>query len=137
MSRELTYAEQVAPYPDSNDPDVAEKLARYLATMVQGDVAHTAGHYYMSAPVGDKQAARDYALVIGRMVGNFGTLSLLRTLIAADPDLANKAARKLVDAWDAGEAVGEWTWQWLVEYGIDAEKVGAEIKPFERIEVAA
>lgn len=137
MSRELTYAEQVAPYPKSDDPDVAVKLARYLACQVEGDITHTVGHYYMSAPVGDKQAARDYALVIGRMVGNFGALSLLRVLIVRDPELANSAARQLVDDWDAGEAVGEWTWQWLVEYGIDADKVGAEIKPFERIEAAA
>jgi hypothetical protein len=137
VSRELTYTEQVAPYPKSNDPDVAVKLARYLATMVQGDVAHTAGHYYMSSPVGDKQAARDYALVIGRMVGNFGTLSLLRTLIAHNLALANQAARRLVDDWNAGEAVGEWTWQWLAEYGIDPERVVAEIKPFERVEANA
>lgn len=137
MTRELTYAEQVAPYPDSEDPDVAVKLARYLACLVQGDITHTFGHYYMSAPVGDRQAARDYALVIGRMVGNFGTLSLLRTLIVRDPELANSAARQLVDDWNAGEAIGEWAWQWLVGYGIDPEKVRAEIKPFERIEAAA
>ena len=137
MSREQTYVEQLAPYPDSGDPDVARKLARYLTCLVQGDIAHTAGHYYMSSPVGDKQAARDYALVIGRMVGNFGTLSLLRTLIVRDPELANSAARQLVDDWNAGEAVGEWVWQWLVESGIDPERVVTEIKPFERIASSA
>lgn len=136
MSRELTYAERVAPYPESDDPEVAVKLARHLACLVQSDIAHTASHYYMRSPVGDKQAARDYVLVIGRMVGNYGTLSLLRTLMLADLDLATGAASQLIDDVNAGEAVGERVWEWLEEYGIDPEKVGADTKPFERIEAA-
>lgn len=90
MSREPTYAEQLAPYPDSGDLDVARKLARYLACLVQGDIAHTAGHYYMSSPVGDAQAARDYALVTGRR----GTgVSSRASLAAGSPDLRGRAGR--------------------------------------------
>lgn len=137
MSRELTYAEQVAPYPKSDDPAVAVKLARCLACFVQADFARTSNHHYLSAPLGDKAAAREYSLLICRMVGNYSTLSLLRTLIAADLDLATGTASRLVDDLAGGEAVGEKVWDWLREYGIDPDKVAADLKPFERIEAAA
>lgn len=104
---------------------------------MQADFARTSNHHYLSAPPGDKAAAREYSLLICRMVGNYSTLSLLRTLIAADLDLATGTASRLVDDLAGGEAVGERVWDWLREYGIDPDKVAADTKPLERIEANA
>lgn len=100
------YAATVAPYPKSTDDDPAEKLARFLTCLVQGDIVRTVDHYYLASPPGDRAAAREYGLVVGRLVGHYGVLKLLRVLIDTDRVVADSAARRLIDDWDGGESMG-------------------------------
>jgi len=114
MSNEQSYLEQVAPYPSSEDPDVADKLARYLAGLVQSDIARAGDHHYLRSDRGSvdyRRAAREYGLLVGRLVGHYGVLALLRRMINIAPAEADVAARALVEDWNAGDPIGEWTWE--------------------------
>lgn len=53
---------------------------------------------------------------IGVSCQGYSTIYLLAVLRAIDPKVADIAARDLVAALDAGDAMGEWVWQWRQEY---------------------
>ena len=133
MAPEPSYMDQIAPYPDPDDPQVAESLARWLTCQVHADNAQVGKHYYPSSPPGDRQAARDFGFLISRVTSNFGVLLLLRTLIDRDPEVANRAAHDLINHWISGETQGELAREWLTAYGIDPARIAAESTPLERL----
>ncbi|MFD4444895.1 hypothetical protein ACFWPK_34480, partial [Nocardia sp. NPDC058519] len=47
----------------------------------------------------------------------YGTAYLLAVLHRVDPVAADRAARYLAGAWDAGDSLGEWIYQWREEIG--------------------
>ncbi|HLL68975.1 MAG TPA: hypothetical protein VK453_25170 [Micromonosporaceae bacterium] len=124
------YVKQVAPYDDSTV--TADALARHLACQVQADLARISSHYYLQTPPGvDKDAAREWAFLLGRMSGYFGYVACLRALTEHAPDKADEIARWVNFAMN-GEGSGEFIADWLVEYGIDGERIIAGTKPVER-----
>lgn len=50
-------------------------------------------------------------------VSEYALVYLLAVLHRVDPEAADRAARDLVTAWDAGDSMGEWMWQWRDELG--------------------
>ena len=48
-------------------------------------------------------------------VNEYGVIYLLAVLHRLDPEAGDRAARELVSAWDSGDAIGEWTYQWRQE----------------------
>jgi len=69
----------------------------------------------------DHQRAR--MAEIGVSCQGYSTIYLLAVLRAIDPKVADIAARDLVAAWDAGDALGEWVWQWRQEFA-DGKPLG-------------
>lgn len=49
---------------------------------------------------------------IGEHVNGYGLIYLLAVLQRLDPESADKAARHLVGAWEAGDSMGEWIYDW-------------------------
>lgn len=54
-----------------------------------------------------------------RQVNDYGLAYLLGALHRIDPEVADSAAAALADAWDAGDSMGEWAWQWARELAED------------------
>lgn len=50
--------------------------------------------------------------VVGRLVSDFGVAFLMETLRRTNPAVADAAARELWAIWDAGDSIGELTWEW-------------------------
>lgn len=50
-----------------------------------------------------------------RLVQDYGLAYLLAALHRTDPEVADSAAAALADAWDAGDSLGEWAYQWAEE----------------------
>lgn len=61
----------------------------------------------------DHQRARTAEIALS--CEGYSTIYLLAVLRAIDPKVADIAARDLVAALDAGDALGEWVWQWRQE----------------------
>jgi hypothetical protein len=54
--------------------------------------------------------------VIAR-VSAYGMVWCLAALKRVDPAAADSAAARLAAAWEAGDGIGEWSWQWAQELG--------------------
>lgn len=50
-------------------------------------------------------------------VETYGVIYLLAVLHRVDPAAADRAARELVGAWEAGDVIGEHEYQWRDELG--------------------
>lgn len=50
-----------------------------------------------------------------RLVQDYGLAYLLAALHRIDPEVADSAAAALADAWDSGDSLGEWAYQWATE----------------------
>jgi hypothetical protein len=80
----------------------------------------------------DRQAKRDAAMVkpedtimvleAGVTVYRWGLVYALLTLQRYAPDQFEAFAKDLQEAWDAGDSLGEWSWQWA-----DEMKRGADV----------
>jgi hypothetical protein len=66
----------------------------------------------------DETAERAFVQNTSAMIGEFGAVSLLRTLGGLDQAAADAAARDLWEACEAGDSFGEWLAEWGREYGI-------------------
>lgn len=84
--------------------DRANALAKEAAPHLDEELAKKLDAYVTSA-----------ASVVA--VSEYGLTYLLAVLHRVDPDAADRAARDLVGAWDAGDTMGEWQWQWRDELG--------------------
>jgi hypothetical protein len=103
-----------APYPEREEDATADCMARNFAVL-----GH-ANHCRMLDGADDTERHEAVALV----VSSYGFVYLLREFAAVDKDRADAAARDLWSAWDAGDSLGEWLWEWLKsDYGIDPEAV--------------
>lgn len=129
------YINNVAPWPAHEHDVTATDLARHLACTIHSDLTGIAGHYYLAGPWGDRQGARDFALLSSRVAGHYGTLLLLRALIEAAPGRADEVATQLWHDWASAESVIEWIHEWLAGYGIDPGRVAVEAPTWERITV--
>ena len=72
------------------------------------------------APDGEGQPNPEWYWQINEQVNMYGVAYLVGALRAIDPQVADSAAAALADAWDAGDSLGEWVWQWRQE--LDAGK---------------
>lgn len=50
-------------------------------------------------------------------VNTYGVAYLLAVLHRVAPEAADRAARELAAAWECGDSLGEWVWQWRKEIG--------------------
>jgi len=66
--------------------------------------------------VEDMDALRLWMAKAVAMAADYGVVYLLLVLHRLDPDAAETAGRMLATAWNAGDAMGEWLWQWGEEH---------------------
>lgn len=62
-----------------------------------------------------KVELKEVARLNGRIVELYGQIYLLAALRHFAPHDAHRAAAALADAWDAGDSLGEWVYQWRTE----------------------
>lgn len=109
----MTTLDDFAPYPRTEDEATADRLARNFAVL--GHANHR-----RVFEVEDANERRD---AIATVVHLYGFVHLLREFAAVDKDRADAAAKELWSAWDAGDSLGEFLWEWLEDYGIDPQAV--------------
>jgi hypothetical protein len=115
----MTDINEFAPYPQREEDVTADSIAR--STAVSAFARQQLIDEYMqdNTPKG----RRLYMTEIGTLVNEYGGAFLLRELAEADPERADKAAKRLYGDWEDGQAVAEWLWHRVSEYGIDPEQV--------------
>jgi hypothetical protein len=91
--------EELAPYPKREEDVTAEGLARYYAVLAE--------------------------LRLGRigLPGNSVEAETIEVLGYVHEYAADRAARAVWRALDAGEMTGEQLWEWLTEWGIDPDRL--------------
>ncbi|MEV7011673.1 hypothetical protein [Streptosporangium sp. NPDC051022] len=104
--------------PVAGDADPAERLIKAYAGLALYDYALARRIY--PGPSGGPEKTRRWALRYGQAALRYGIVLLLRELAKRDPAQANEVTNQLLNAWDDG---GDEVSDWLVEWGIDAEKV--------------
>ena len=62
-----------------------------------------------------KAMMQAWYLWVATNVSAYGTAYLLAVLRATVPAMADIAAKQLAAAWEAGDSLGEWIWQWNKE----------------------
>lgn len=108
--------DEIAPYPTSEEEVTAEAMIKHWLAFAQ---MHQHRLHHILATDDPR-----WMESIGHITSYYGMARLLRELVKhAGVDVADAAARELWLDWEAGDSVGEWTWEWLVEYGIDPEAV--------------
>jgi hypothetical protein len=132
MSDESTkaYLDEVAPFPRLPEQATAHSMTVSALAQAGRDFASLWDHFYLQAPPGDKQAARDFAMLSTRAQLGFDVAFLLREFARVAPEEADEAARKLWLYATDGETTHELTGEWLVEYGVDPERIQPD--PVER-----
>lgn len=108
------FLKDLAPYPTSAGEASAEALAKNLACY-----AHINFRQMLDLDATNDQQRQS----MGQLVNLYGVVSTLRAFHEAAPDAADKAAADLWTAWDAGDSLGEWLWEWLSGWGIDPDRV--------------
>lgn len=104
----------LAPYPKTLEDATAEAMARDHAVRTQAHFVRS-----MDLPFGHP----DERHAINAMSWSFGITYLLRALIEHAPDKADEIASGLWSEWHGGDGFGEWSFEWLTEYGIDPNAV--------------
>ncbi len=100
-----------ARYPTNSEDVTADRLARHMTVEAQ--------HNFLITNATEFNRAAMAGFVYG-----WGVAFLLRKLQEhASPEVADEVARDLWAAWDDGSSLGEFTWEWLTEYGIDPEAI--------------
>jgi hypothetical protein len=110
----MTELNDLAPYPRTEDTATVEALAKNHAVRTQAAFALS-----LDLPIGHA----DERAVFNALVWNFGITYLLRALAEHAPEKADEVARGLWSEWEGGDGFGEWTWEWLTEWGIDPNQV--------------
>ncbi len=99
-------------------PRAAQPMARHLLQDIQLALEKTHGENAVALDIPDPDSPRgkrmnpEWMLWTYRMVHDFGLAYLLMVLRRIDPQVADSASAFLADAWDAGDSVGEWSWEW-------------------------
>jgi hypothetical protein len=106
--------DDLASYPTREEEVTADRLARYYAVHAQRRLDRIG--------VPGTSVERETIEVVG-YVHEYALVSLLRDFRAANEYCADRAARSIWRALDAGEMTGELLWEWLLEYGIDPEQL--------------
>jgi hypothetical protein len=112
-------------YPKTVREATAGRMARYMAAAVHKAATRVYDQPWPALPPPDQRTdehrglARAHADMRANVVHTYGVAHLLRAFAAAAPTAADKAARDLWLAWDDGDGLDEWAYQWLVEYGVD------------------
>ncbi len=78
----------------------------------QGLIARVAG---LDEELGRSADVALTGSIMNSYVGEFGVIWLLSSLQRLDTEAADRAARFLIGQWDAGDSLGEWTYQWRQE----------------------
>jgi hypothetical protein len=111
----VTTFEDLAPYPDSDAEGAAEKLARNYTVLAQAN--------FVRSMDGATPEIRHQGTA--NLIGMYSVVLLLRFLSDFHRDVADDAARDLLEELDAPESIGPQIYQWLTEYGIRPERVDA------------
>jgi hypothetical protein len=110
----MTTLNEFAPYPQREEDVTADSIARNFAVL--GHANHRRRF--------EAEDSNDRKDAVSNVVNMYGFVYLLREFAAVDKDRADAAVRDLWSAWDAGDSLGEWLWEWLKnDYGIDPEAV--------------
>jgi hypothetical protein len=113
-----------AGYPRTAAQATAEQMARYHT----GSGLHLHHEWWSSSGrSGDEQEKRVRELQLLALLADYGIVHLLRAFAAVDQQAADFAARQLWEAYEAGDSVGEWLYEWGREYGIPAPDADAEV----------
>jgi hypothetical protein len=113
--------DELAPYPKREEDVTAEGLARYYAVLAERRLGR------IGLPGNSVEA--ETIEVLG-YVHEFALAGLLRSFVVADEYAADRAARAVWRALDAGEMTGEQLWEWLTGWGIDPDRLrGADGSP--------
>lgn len=110
----MTKLNDLAPYPQTEDAATAEAMAKNHAVRTQANFVRA-----LDLPSGHP----DEKSAFNTLVSNFAIVYLLRALAEHAPDHADEVARGLWSEWNAGDSLGEWTWEWLTGWGIDPNQV--------------
>ena len=109
----MTKLNDFAPYPEREEEATADRIARNFAVL-----GHANHRRMYDADANERNDA------VATVVNMYGFVYLLREFAEVDKDRADAAARDLWSAWDAGDSLGEWLWEWLSsDYGIDPAAV--------------
>ncbi|MFG2001729.1 hypothetical protein ACGFNU_21515 [Spirillospora sp. NPDC048911] len=111
--------DEFARCPQTTTDVTAESLTRHMAVSAQRRVIIIDRLMEDTSPAGQLR----YMDAIGLLVGEFSVVKLLRALSEHAPGMADEVAKDLWGDWEDGGAIGEWLWEWLAEYGIDAAQV--------------
>lgn len=109
----VTTFEDLAPYPDSDAEGAAEKLARNYSVLAQAN-------YERSLEGATPEIRREG---MTWLLGMYSVVSLLRFLSDFHKDVADDAARELLEDLASPHCLGPQIYEWLTEYGIDPEQV--------------
>lgn len=111
----VTSLNDLAPYPSHDAEGAADKLARNYAVLAQAN--------FVRSFEGATPEIRHEATSL--LLGMFSVVSLLRFLSDFHRDVADDAARELLEDLAAPHCLGPQIYQWLTEYGISPEQVDA------------
>lgn len=64
---------------------------------------------------GETKSNPEWFSMIEHRVDLYGLAYLLAALHRVDPEVSESAAASLADAWEYGDSIGEWVWQWREE----------------------
>ncbi len=96
-------------------------LASQLDEALNGDQRREARRA-IASHIADSELARkvesEFAWAAAESTtGTYGVIYLLAVLHRINPEAADRAARDLASAWEAGDSLGEWEYQWREELG--------------------
>jgi hypothetical protein len=109
--------DKIAPYPKREEDATAATLAKA-----------TAAHAYLILARDTLDTEPIDRATFNVMVCEYGIAFLLRALIAANPEAADKAAQELWAEWDGGDGLGPDLYGWLAEWGIAGNDIAAAIQ---------
>lgn len=123
------YADQVAPEPvnDSNVANTADNVLRWTAVLGLRSYMDLESIPDRGDPDFTEKVLRWY-LRFHEFTGAFNLHLALDKLRRVDPAAADETADLIVRAYEAGDSYGEWLYEWVQGYGIDAQRIVDEDK---------
>ncbi len=113
--------EPPAPYPSTEAQATADALARHL-TLGLLTRTYAATDLVGEATPTNPDGMRRYYDNLHAMIAEYGLVFVLREVAKLDRDVADKLAREVWAAWDAGDSIGEFVWEWAVAYDLPARR---------------